>query len=151
MELPPYRIKTDWRFEKRLLERTFWPREWLRILHEERHNCIVHQYYSGDQNKTNVIDGYSTRGDRVIICPSTQLCVVSSVHLYYSYILIHYMFRLSGSHLQMWFYTIMPRELLSILRCYAYNIYYYLIVSVVFCGSCCVCCVIWLLLDHRHN
>jgi hypothetical protein len=37
----------------------------------------------------------------VIICPSTQLCVVSSVHLYYSYIFIHYMFRLSGSHLQM--------------------------------------------------
>jgi hypothetical protein len=27
--------------------------------------------------------------NRVIICPSTQLCVVSSVHLYYSYIFIH--------------------------------------------------------------
>jgi hypothetical protein len=39
---------------------------------------------------------------RVIICPSTQLRVVSSVHLYYSYIFLHYMFRLTGSHLQMW-------------------------------------------------
>jgi hypothetical protein len=49
-----------------------------------------------DTNIRNVTD------IRVIICPSTQLCVVSSVHLYYSYIFIHYMFRLSGSHLQMW-------------------------------------------------